>query len=436
MTAPQARRRGRVLVAALTSVFVLLGGLTSAASADDLSNKRKAAEQQIASSDATREQLDAALEDLTGALSTSASELVAIQAQLPAAQQKLADAKAALATAQRQAQLIADQLADAKAQEATLGDTIATTDARQGDIRASIGQMARAAARGGNVSELSVVLGATDSADCVARYAMASTAQRTQQQVLDELASLAAANRNSQTRLAAVRDKITQLKAAADQKVVEADKARKDAADAKAQIDSLIAQEQAKQVSIQGQIDDIKTQQAAIDAARSQLEADLASIIAQQRAQAAAHASSSNPSGAAAGAWFVNPTATNPIVVTSEYGMRFHPILHIWRLHAGIDLRDYCGQPVYAGRDGTVQWARYRDGLGNSVMVDHGWVNGASLMSSYNHLSRMVVGAGTQVQAGQLVGYAGNTGTSAACHLHFEVYVNGGTVNPRPYLGL
>ena len=436
MTAPRARRRGQALVAALTSFLVLLGGVTSSASADDLSNKRKQVEQQIASTDATRGQLDAALEGLTGALATAASELVAIQAQLPAAQQKLADAKAALSTAQRQAKLIADQLADAKAQEATLGATITTTDARQADIRASIGQMARAAARGGDVSELSVVLGATDSADFVARYAMASTAQRTQQQVLDELATLAAANRNSQTRLAAVRDKISQLKTAADQKVVEAAKARQDAADAKAQIDSLITQEQAKQVAIQGQIEDIKAQQAAIDAARAQFDADLASIVAQQRAQAAAHNSSGNPSGAAAGAWFVNPTATNPIYVTSEYGMRFHPILHIWRLHAGIDLRDPCGQPVYAGRDGTVQWAKYRDGLGNSILIDHGWVSGASLMSSYNHLSQMLVGAGAQVNSGQLIGYAGNTGTSAACHLHFEVYINGGTVNPRPYLGL
>ncbi len=122
--------------------------------------------------------------------------------------------------------------------------------------------------------------------------------------------------------------------------------------------------------------------------------------------------------------------------VTSEYGMRFHPILHVWRLHSGIDLRDYCGQPVYAGRDGTVVWTRTRSGYGNQVMVDHGWVNGVSLMSSYNHLTSWVVTAGQVVKAGQLIAYAGNTGTSTACHLHFEVYINGATTNPRPYLGL
>ena len=117
--------------------------------------------------------------------------------------------------------------------------------------------------------------------------------------------------------------------------------------------------------------------------------------------------------------------------------MRLQPILHIWRLHAGIDLMDHCNEPVYAGRDGTVQWAEYRPGLGNQVMVDHGWVNGASLMSSYNHMNTFAVHAGQHVSAGQVVGYAGMTGgVSTGCHLHFEVYINGGTVNPRPYLGI
>ncbi len=136
------------------------------------------------------------------------------------------------------------------------------------------------------------------------------------------------------------------------------------------------------------------------------------------------------------GGLFANPTSISPIYVTSNYGMRFHPTLHYTRLHAGIDLRTYCGTPIYAGRAGTVQWARARSGFGNQVMVDHGYVTGNSLMSSYNHLTRFVVGGGQRVERGTLLGYSGNTGTSAACHLHFEVYVNGGTVDPRGLLGL
>ncbi|OZB48232.1 MAG: peptidase M23, partial [Cellulomonas sp. 14-74-6] len=154
-------------------------------------------------------------------------------------------------------------------------------------------------------------------------------------------------------------------------------------------------------------------------------------------AAARAAAASGRPAQAAPGAWFVNPTPNDPIVVTSEYGMRLQPILKIWRLHAGIDLMDGCNRPVYAGRDGTVQWAEYRTGAGNQVMVDHGWVNGSSLMTIYDHLNSFAVSPGQRVSAGQLLGYAGMTGgVSTGCHLHFEVYINGATVNPRPYLGI
>jgi murein DD-endopeptidase MepM/ murein hydrolase activator NlpD len=67
-------------------------------------------------------------------------------------------------------------------------------------------------------------------------------------------------------------------------------------------------------------------------------------------------------------------------------------------------------------------------------MVNHGYWNGNSLMSSYNHMSSFAVSAGQNVSQGQLLGYSGNTGTSAACHLHFEVYVNGATVDPWPLI--
>lgn len=93
-------------------------------------------------------------------------------------------------------------------------------------------------------------------------------------------------------------------------------------------------------------------------------------------------------------------------------------------------MRAYCGTPIYAARSGKVQWAKYYGGFGNQVLINHGSYKGKSLMSSYNHLSSFSVRSGQSVKAGQLLGYSGTTGTSTACHLHFEVYVNGSTVNP------
>lgn len=121
--------------------------------------------------------------------------------------------------------------------------------------------------------------------------------------------------------------------------------------------------------------------------------------------------------------------------VTSSYGMRLHPILGYTRLHAGIDLRTYCNTPLYAPRDATVQWAQRRGTFGNQVMLNYGTVNGQPMMSSSNHLTSFAVSTGQQVRRGDLIGYSGNTGLSGACHLHFEVYVNGSTVDPAPLLG-
>ncbi|WP_144881802.1 M23 family metallopeptidase, partial [Isoptericola variabilis] len=121
---------------------------------------------------------------------------------------------------------------------------------------------------------------------------------------------------------------------------------------------------------------------------------------------------------------------TNYHVVTSSYGMRFHPTLGIWRLHAGTDIRTYCGTPIYAAQSGYVEQAYYASGPGNNVLVNHGTYRGDNVMTRYLHLSRDVVGVGQYVSKGQVIGYSGSTGTSSACHLHFEVWVNGNTVDP------
>jgi murein DD-endopeptidase MepM/ murein hydrolase activator NlpD len=113
--------------------------------------------------------------------------------------------------------------------------------------------------------------------------------------------------------------------------------------------------------------------------------------------------------------------------------MRFHPVLHYWRLHAGTDFGASCGTPVRAAASGTVVRAGWAGGFGNQVVIDHGRMRGAGLASSYNHLSR-IIARGGRVSRGQLIGYSGTTGLSTGCHLHFEVYVNGVHVNPMNWL--
>ncbi len=432
------RRPYRLAAAVLTTAALVLGGVTQSASADDLSHKRSQVESQIAAAQQQQDALEAAIEDMSGSLAQTQAALQQVEAQIPAAQAKLDEATATLEKAQREQQQIADQLTDAENQQTQIAQQITDGATQQQQLRDAVGAMARQAYRdGGDVSGLSVVLDAQSTDDFVDSYAMLAAAQRTQTEVFGRLADLEADARNQAARLDSVKQKITELKQAADQKVAEADQAKKDAAAAKAQLDDLKKQQQAQQASLQSQIAEAQQQDAALEASTAQMENDLKAIIEEQRRQAAAQKSTATPGKALPGAWFANPTATNPMYVTSEFGYRLQPVLKVYRLHAGLDMRDQCGQPVYAGRDGTVVWAKYLSGYGNQVMLDHGWVDGKSLMSSYSHLTRYVVSAGQHVNAGQVVGYAGQTGgVSTGCHLHFEVHINGTPVNPRPYLGI
>lgn len=120
--------------------------------------------------------------------------------------------------------------------------------------------------------------------------------------------------------------------------------------------------------------------------------------------------------------------------VTSEWGMRFHPIAHVNRLHAGIDLVQAgggtCGAPVYASATGTVIQSGYNGGLGYSVTINHG----GGLTTVYGHNSSLVVGYGQDVGGGELIAYAGTTGSSTGCHVHFETRVNGDSQNPRNFV--
>jgi murein DD-endopeptidase MepM/ murein hydrolase activator NlpD len=124
----------------------------------------------------------------------------------------------------------------------------------------------------------------------------------------------------------------------------------------------------------------------------------------------------------------------NGTYITSPYGMRLHPILGVYKLHDGTDFHAPCGVPVYAAAAGRITSQYYNAGYGNRIIVDHGYVNGASLWTSYNHLTSFAQSAGSQVERGEVIGYAGTTGYSTGCHLHFMVYVNGGTVDPTSWL--
>ena len=162
------------------------------------------------------------------------------------------------------------------------------------------------------------------------------------------------------------------------------------------------------------------------------LENDSARLAAQLRALAAKERAKGGNSAGGDGGGTLSYPANGPI--TSPYGMRYHPILHVWKLHDGTDFGVPCGTPVHAAASGTILQEYYNAGYGNRVILNNGIMRGKSVVTTYNHLSSFVARPGQHVKRGQLIAYSGTTGYSTGCHLHFMVIVNGATVNPMGWL--
>jgi murein DD-endopeptidase MepM/ murein hydrolase activator NlpD len=183
--------------------------------------------------------------------------------------------------------------------------------------------------------------------------------------------------------------------------------------------------------------DQLLASQGALVDAQSRKKADLASLSAQEQAdageidslqqvsaelaakiQAAQSHSTVQRTGSGQLSWPVSAPITSP------FGWRWG------RLHEGIDLGAAYGTPIAAAAAGTVIYAGWLGGYGNLTVIDHG----GGLATAYGHQSRIAVSVGQQVARGEIIGYVGSTGHSTGPHLHFEVRVNGQAVDPLGYL--
>ena len=113
--------------------------------------------------------------------------------------------------------------------------------------------------------------------------------------------------------------------------------------------------------------------------------------------------------------------------MASGYGVRMHPIYKRKKMHTGMDFSAETGTEIYATGDGVIKRAIHSNrGYGNHVIVNHGY----GYQTLYAHMSKFIVKEGQEIKRGEVIGYVGNTGTSVASHLHYEVIKNGEKVNP------
>ncbi|WP_187147757.1 peptidoglycan DD-metalloendopeptidase family protein [Heliomicrobium modesticaldum] len=116
---------------------------------------------------------------------------------------------------------------------------------------------------------------------------------------------------------------------------------------------------------------------------------------------------------------------------TCYYGFRRHPLTREWFFHEGIDLSARRGTPIAAVADGTVvKVQKDHPTYGNHLEIDHG----GGMVTGYAHAQKIYVEVGEQVTQGQSIAEVGNTGRTTGPHLHFEVRIDGKTVDPYYYV--
>ena len=376
---------------------------TLPARADD---DRDAAADAVANAQATVDALQSQLEGIDASLAQVFIDLQNLNAQIPDAQTAYDNAVADYDKKTREHTTVLGELNAAKGEQTRIDDSLTDANTQADDSQRAIGDLVRRKYRDGNVDPVAVALTSGGTESITERAAVADMALRTENQTMTSALD------------------VSDLEAKAAQAEKDA-KTAKDDADAKlTDLNTLKDQASAKQAEWDAQKGDV---QASLDQAEADYQArsdELAAIDAANQATGVSYTSSSG---------FRNPLDI-PIVVTSPFGMRYHPVLGYMKGHSGTDMAADCGTIIRAVASGYVSAVSADVSAGNYVDVNHGIVGGNSVITEYLHMQAQYVSPGQYVNAGDALGEVGSTGYATGCHLHFGVRENGNYVEPMDYL--
>lgn len=293
------------------------------------------------------------------------------------------------------------QLGESKVQQKQVSAQLDDATQRLVTVTAEVKERLRRIYNTGQVSPVTVLIGSHTGGELAARADTMAQIARSDHVVFDQYRSL--------------RTEVAQKKQAADQLVLK--------------ISTLAQRQQAEQNQLQD-VRQVKSQKVkALEQQAGELEEAIAQFqedehqLTAQIDEFERRLSQTGQSMPAFTGRFIRPV---PGAITSGFGYRYHPILHITRLHAGVDFHAPTGTPVHAAASGIIVAAQYMRGYGNTVMIAHG----SDLSTVYGHLSRIYVRSGQHVIQGQVIAASGATGLATGPHLHFEVRVHGKPVNP------
>jgi len=399
----------------LCTLVVASGPAVPLAHADDLHSKKKKVQQSIKAVSNDFDDASAALVAATHRLQAARANLVSAQRRLAATQGELTAAQ--VLDAQMQAKLVQAEAELAQAQQ-DLRDGRAAVK----EQRADIGRLAAANFQYGDpgLMGLSVMLNSQNPEDLTTQMNTVDNLMSRENNMFDTLKA-------TEALLVVQRQKVAQAKAtvAEQRRIAAANLVRRQALEQAAAANrAQVAQQVAARAQAAAQARQIRERDLATLARLKKREARI------QRQILARAAHDKGGYAGDTGGFLARPV---PGWVTSPFGWRRHPIYGYWGLHDGVDFAAPCGEPMHAGAGGTVISEYYSSVWGNRLYLDVGRVNGKSMVLIYNHASAYKAHTGDHVGRGDVVAYAGTTGWSTGCHLHFTVMLGGKAVDPMQF---
>ena len=433
--------RKRALVGSL--LLALTAGSVSAAvpyaSADDLKDKHGKVRSQIKAAEAD-------LENTSAAAIAAHRQLTAAQARLSTAQKSLASSQARLTQAQALDASLQAQLKTAEAKvveaKAELARQVAAVAEQRRDIgRAAAANLQRTSPQ---LVGLATMLEAKDPSALPTGMQAVDNMITRENDLLAKMKSAQAALDRKKESLKSARDVVDTKRQAAAANLAEMARLEEQARAARASIATLVTRRtSAQQVADRAKSADA-TQLSSLEAEDQRISAMLKQRAIEAKAAAARAAAAKRAGTGSSGGGDEGGGSTSngsgplerPVsgYVTSPFGYRVHPIYGYYSLHDGTDFHAPCGTPLKAAGNGKVIEKYFQSAWGNRLLVDLGQVRGHNIVVIYNHLSGYKVGVGDKVSRGETVGYAGTTGWSTGCHLHFTVMVDGTPKNPLDWM--
>lgn len=378
-----------VLVLAML-VSMLASGIMYAAAADEGED-----------ADSLQSKLDS-LEEEKSAVQERIAELTAqandVQATRDALQQEIDLTKEEIATVEAYIERLQEQI-DVKTTELEAAEVALEEKEEQ------FAQTVRTTYEQGEISYLEVLLNSSSFSDLLTRLEIVSAIMEDNQKTVDEYTAAKEDIEQKRDDLQDTQDEQKNYQESLNYKVDDLAASEAEQAALQESLEAYKAESEAEYDRISGEMQDVSNQ------------------IAELSRQAAANGSV--PMGDGTLIW-PTPSCTT---TNSAYGYRVHPIYGTVKFHAGEDIPAGYGAEILAAASGTVVTAGWVSGYGNYTVIDHG----GGLMTAYGHQSSFAVSVGDVVTQGQVIGYVGSTGNSTGPHLHFEVYVNGATVDPKSY---